>query len=157
MIAETQKNISQLVEINRALAHDLDVSRRVIAELGRDRETQCQHAVGPTVGTGIEVPGKLTEELRRENARLKRELAEEQRLSQTIRREMEVVLGDAEMAWERARYSEEQNGTLLAHFQRLEQERDDAVLQLEESTAAMDEIRHRLFTLPEEVSPRWLE
>ena len=38
MTDETKKRITQLVEINRALAHDLDVSRRIVAELGNDRD-----------------------------------------------------------------------------------------------------------------------
>jgi hypothetical protein len=38
MIENIKKHISQLGEINRALVHDLDVSRRIAAELGRDRD-----------------------------------------------------------------------------------------------------------------------
>ena len=38
MIESIEKRLSQLAEINRALAHDLDISRRVAAELGRERD-----------------------------------------------------------------------------------------------------------------------
>lgn len=38
MIENIKERLSQLVEINRALAHDLDVSRRVAARLGRERD-----------------------------------------------------------------------------------------------------------------------
>ncbi len=38
MVSDTNRKLTQLVEINRALAHDLDLSRRLSSELSRDRD-----------------------------------------------------------------------------------------------------------------------
>ena len=37
-IAQTKDNLNELLEVNQALAQDLDVSRRLVAELGRERD-----------------------------------------------------------------------------------------------------------------------
>lgn len=44
MITEIRKHLRQLAEINNALAQDLDVSRRVAAELSRERDTALRDA-----------------------------------------------------------------------------------------------------------------
>ena len=41
-IAEPKERELELVEINRALAQDLDTSRRLLAELGRERDALRQ-------------------------------------------------------------------------------------------------------------------
>jgi len=144
MIEEAKRRVTQLLEINRALTHDLDIGHRNAAQLARERDQLSAEV----------------EELRAENQRLQNPgaqpdceidaealacaLEEEQQRGEIMGREMDVLLQDCEAARNRAYQAEESARALAAHLRDLEQERDNARMQLDESTMAMQAIRHRL-------------
>jgi chromosome segregation ATPase len=115
MIREMKKSISQLVEINRALALDLDISRQAVARVSRERD------------------------------QLSEKVAE-------ILWERKKLLRSAEKAAQKANMAEEQLRRSKDRLHQVEKERDQIILQLEESNIAMDEIRSRLTCLPEKES-----
>ena len=116
-VAEMKSHVTQLIETNRALAHDLDTSRRIVAE--RDRE---RHTAG----------GEL--------AKMREQLASEQRAAQRMRRERKVLLHDAAAGKAQANRVQDQFRKLALRLRDLERERDALRGELDETSAAMDEI-----------------
>jgi len=127
-LADVKKYIARLVETNRALASDLDASRRVAASLGHQRDafeletTRLrseleQSALGPT----------NSDSWRQQTRQLRAELAEQQR--------------ELEQNQARLRRAEERVSTLTAALGRAERERDAMRRELEEFRDAMDRIR----------------
>lgn len=116
-VAEMKSHVTQLIETNRALAHDLDTSRRIAAE--RDRE---RHEVG----------GQLVS--------MREQLADEQRAAKRWRRERKVLLHDAAAGKAQANRVQDRFRTLALRLRNLEQERNELKGELDETSAAMDEI-----------------
>jgi chromosome segregation ATPase len=138
MTGDIKKRLTQLVEINRALADDLDVSRRIVAEVGNERdalrarvevlETEIEMAVpgdmaGKTSGTG-------------------------ESTTEDLSREWERALRGAEAATSRANLAEERLRIVAQRLCELEEERDSYKLKVDEMAEAMSEIRYRLAELP---------
>ncbi len=149
MISETKKRLTHLVEINRALSSDLDMSRRMITKLGRERDTLRGRVDTLEVEVANVTFGDTTEESPYDMEKMREELLEERYKLDAICRERDIALRDAETARARANLSEQRFRTLSNQVGEIEQERDDVVYQLEESNAAIDEIRCRLLSLPE--------
>lgn len=147
MIAETKNQLSQLVEINRALSHDLDQSNRKGALLAREREdllVENERLRAEIRRAALERAGDRarTDERSFEHRSYVRELEE-------MRRELDSLLQDAEAARARAHQAEERQRALLAQVHKVERERDALNAQLEESLGFVDEIKSRLLELPE--------
>jgi chromosome segregation ATPase len=139
MITEIKERLKQLAEVNSALAQDLDVSRRVAAKLGRERDS-LREQVKQLTRQQTPDPGA---------DRLQRELALQRRQLKEFSREQDTALRDAQAARTRANLADERLTELWARLHQVEQERDEAMSQLSESTSAMDEIRSRLLNLPD--------
>jgi chromosome segregation ATPase len=148
MLADIKRHIAQLAETNRALVDDLDASRRIAAELGRERDALQLHV------------GRLQEELERqrytvateqrgEGERARQELARERQEAEALRHEREALQRDAETAELRSRLLEDRLQQLTAELLAAEDERDELRAQLQDSTGTMDEILRCL----EQVTP----
>ena len=137
MTGDIKKRLSQLVEINRALADDLDVSRRIVAQLGSERdalqarvevlETEVAMAPADTARETAGTRGKAKDELNRE---------------------WERAMRGAEAATARANLAEERLRALSQRLCELEEERDTYKSKVDEMADAMAEIRYRLADLP---------
>jgi chromosome segregation ATPase len=127
-LVDVKKYIARLVETNRALASDLDASRRVAASLGHQRdafelestrlrsELEQSAALGPS-----------SDSVRQQTRQLRAELAEQQR--------------ELEQNQARLRRAEERISSLTAALGRAELERDAMRRELEEFKDVMDQIR----------------
>jgi chromosome segregation ATPase len=139
MLTEIKRHIAQLAETNRALVDDLDASRRIAAELGRERDALQAHV------------SRLQEELERQrhtvvteqrgqDERARQELARGRQEADDLRREREALQRDAESAESRAQLLEQRLEQLTAELLVAEDERDELRAQLQDSTGTMDEI-----------------
>jgi chromosome segregation ATPase len=142
MIAETKKKVVQLVEINRALAYDLDLSHRKTARLARERDAlreeveQLRGEVRAHRAASAQTADPLRDELEQalrlvEALRFRLEDAEQLRVESTAR----------------AAQAEEQLDLVLSDLSRAEQERAVLRLQLEESEGSLEQIRVHLLDL----------
>lgn len=148
MIAETKNRLAQVVEINRALSQDLDVSRRQVAEISRDRDALRQKV--ETLEGQIQDAAFAPEprSTRNEIESIREELTEAWRQTNMMMEEQTELMERAEHAQNRADQAEQQLHSMLVHLQRVEQERNQLSVSLEESQAAMMEIHTRLVQLP---------
>lgn len=145
MINETTKNIEQLIEINRALAHDLDVSRRFIAEISRERD-----ALRNEIDTLMEKwEQAAVNAAPAEMDMMKRDLANQQRQITHMVEQRQGLIRETKAAMERKKQAEERLRLLLHKFHEMKDERDAYAIQLEESTAAMSEIKNQLTQMPQ--------
>jgi chromosome segregation ATPase len=152
MINETAKHISQLVEINRALAEDLDVSRRFVADLGRERDSLTkqvkelkvarQHAVSNDSG--------IVEKMRYEVGHMRQNLKKSQGEIDILVSERDEILRTADIAINRADTADEYLRDLLAKYHEVEKDRDAYRMIVQGSSSAIEELRHRL-----SASPSW--
>ncbi|MBW2277117.1 MAG: hypothetical protein JRF63_06470 [Deltaproteobacteria bacterium] len=143
MTNEIKMQIDQLVEMNRALAHDLDLSHRIVAELSGERDSLREHV--ERLESGIKSRG---EALRRSETlgagRMTNELGRWRREAEELDRRRNAAVRQAEEADLRTHGVEQRLRELTLRFGSVEEERDDFRLQLGEMTEAMDEIRLRL-------------
>lgn len=144
---ETKKRLSQLVEINRALAHDLDVSRRIVAELGNERDAlkdrvERLESEVEVAGSGLEHQGQLSAK------KILGELKEVRGIMKEVREERDCALRGVEAATARANKAEDKLKAMASRMNELEKERDIYMLKVDEMAEAMIEIRYRLSELP---------
>jgi len=130
MTGEIKLQIEQLVEMNRALAHDLDLSHKIVAKLSNERDSLRAHV--ERLESGMHGRGAVRQ--RQESAGMQRQR------NQAMRR--------AEEADRRASRVEQRLRELALRFGEVEEERDGFRLQLDEMNDAMEEIRLRLSQLP---------
>ena len=96
MLAEIKQHIAQLAETNRAMVDDLDASRRIAAELGRERDA-LQRAVEAAAGRTALLEERLRElaaellEAERERDDLQDQLRESSGTMDEILRCLELV------------------------------------------------------------------
>jgi chromosome segregation ATPase len=140
-ITEMKKYIATLVETNRALASDLDSSRRVAATLGHQRDSLELEVARLRSDLDASAMAGGPDHWRREAEQLREELAEQKRELGQLRRERDERLRNAERDQARMRRAEERITSLTAALGRTEEERDVAQSQLEEAMDALDEIR----------------
>jgi chromosome segregation ATPase len=149
MITETKKRLTHLVEINRALSSDLDISRRMITNLSRERDAlrsrvdTLENEIESVTFAGTPKVSQCDVEGVRE------ELLQEQYKVNAICKERDIALRDAETAKARCNLTEQRFRSLIGQLDEVKLERDEVMVQLEESNAAFDEIRYRLVNLPE--------
>lgn len=145
MITEAKRHVSQLLEINRALTHDLDISHRNAAKLARERDALADEvdSLRSQIDTTDESGGGAW--TRQPTDDLALELDEERNANEQLRAEIDVLLRDCEAARTRAYQAEERARDLTLLLRQVEEERDAARDQLGESTQAMESIRHRLY------------
>ena len=148
MIAEFKMQVSQLIEINQALAHDLDVCHRKAAELARAKEALQDDNEALQIEVKRLAAQERDEGAARVEEQLRGEVKDRQRELARLRHDLEVQRRDAEVARMRATHAEEQFRLQRVKLDQLEQERDALKDQLDESVAAMDEIRSHLIALP---------
>ena len=132
MLTETKERIAQLVEINRGLAQDLDVSRRVVADISRERDVLREYV--ETLQSELQYKGAMSD-----RAQLQQTIAMEE-----IHQERARVVHEAESVNARVAEVERQVISLASQLRQMAEERDDALYQLAETTAAMEEIHSRL-------------
>ncbi len=144
MMDDTLRRLSQLVEINRSLADDLDASRRAAAAAERERD-RLRDEVESLRETVSELRAQdATGQLRREVRQLAGELLQAKEALVRVAAERESLADDIERSRARARMAEQRMSSGAGQLRRLEQERDELRQQLQESFLAMDEIRRRL-------------
>ncbi len=143
VVAETNKNIYQLVEINRALAQDLDLSRRMVAELSRECD-EYRDELDKLRNKLLDGRPPVMNNARLERDRVQHELSIRERETEKMRGEMDFLSRDTAAARTRAEKAEERLELIMTEFESVVRERDDAMNELAESTAAMEEIKHRL-------------
>lgn len=142
IVAETNKGLMQLVEINRALAHDLDLSRRMVAELSREKEDllneneilrieQQQFQMTENVWPRKEERGAVGS-------------GDGDRLQEELRKKLHLAERDTVAERARADMAEQQLRLLESEFESLVRERNSIRARLDESNLAMEEIRYRL-------------
>jgi chromosome segregation ATPase len=126
-LADLKKYITMLVETNRALASDLDASRRVAASLGHQRdafELETNRLRSELEQTTLSCnPDSWRQQIRQ----LRAEAAEQQR--------------ELEQNQARLGRAEERVSTLTTALARAERERDAARRELEDFRDVMDQIR----------------
>ena len=139
MIAETHRRIAQLVEMNRALVHDLDLSRKATAQLARERDALRQQ-----VETYRVQIARREAVDRDENEVLGRRLMETERELSEIRDQLEILQREQAAAGDQA---EEDLALALRTLEQLKRERDDLKQQLDESLASLEQIHFSLLDL----------
>jgi len=144
MIAETKKKLTQLVEINSVLASDLNECRRKIVELSQERDilkekvVELEQSVSSQHAMGVQTDNfRKTEQLRRR-------VVQEQKRAEEMRHERDLALRHMDEEKARADLSEQRLHTLTMKLREVVRERNTIMTQLDESTAAMDEIRYYL-------------
>jgi len=143
-VTEIAQHVSTLVETNRALVSDLDITRRIVAEISRERDALREqierlqaNAPGPRLVHDDEEPALGAGEMRRQ-------LAEQMQQMHSLRRERDELLRDAQDARVRLRSSEDRASALSIELDEVARDRDDILVQLDQASAAMDEIREYL-------------
>lgn len=131
-ICDLKKRLTQLIEVNHALSHDLDMSRRSVAELGRERDLLKKRVVEMEDSSQAQIYSIQTK------------MTKEQNKSMFFEREREELKRDIAEARERMVAAEQQVYRLARKVKESEQEKDALKSQLDESMEAMDEIRHWL-------------
>ncbi len=142
---DIQRRLDQLVATNRALASDLDVSRRMLADLGRERDTLARTA---------RTLERAVQDARREAADaapLRGELQELRSMVDLQRRHIESLseqAADTEQLLERERHrvraAEDGARRATRALHDMSCERDELARELADSLDAMDEIRDHL-------------
>jgi chromosome segregation ATPase len=145
MIAEAKQRIAQLVEVNRALTCDLDISHRNEAEAARQRDRLLDQVAALKVEVEQLKTNRPVDQASGDLDSLRGELAREQDRSAELQRELDVVLLDSQAVRARAYRAEESLRLVDSRLEQLEEERNLAVAQLGDSTAAMEDIRCRLY------------
>lgn len=159
MTDDIRKRLSQLVEINRALAHDLDMSRRIIAELGNERDSLIARIESLEVEIADAAHRETEDKSRSDSVDLQCELIEERQKLREMNRQWTHTLKETEAAAQRANLAEERLYSLTTLLRETEEERDSYKVQIDEMTEAMDEIKYNLANLcyaPPAVSNPWL-
>lgn len=153
MIIDIKEKLNQLIEINRGLVNDLDISRSVIAKLGREHDTLLEQVEG----------------LRKENRDLQDkymkceqqylpdqfqpQMLQDQQKVDEIRYELELAWQRVDQEKERAEHYEARVDALTRHLCEFAREHDEVLIQLDESETALNEIRNHLkSSLDEEIS-----
>jgi chromosome segregation ATPase len=143
-VTEIAQHVSTLVETNRALVSDLDITRRVVAEISRERDALREqverlqsHAPGPRLVDSDEEP-------RNELELMRGKLAEQMQQVNILRRERDSLLREARDAGARLRSTEDRASALSIELEQVAQDRDDVLVQLDQASSAMDEIREYL-------------
>lgn len=145
MIEEAKRRVTQLLEINRALTHDLDISHRNAAKLARERDALADEVDSLRSQIDLADQPRSAAPAGQPDTEALMALAEEQHINEQLRAEIDVLLRDCEAARSRAYQAEERARVLAARLHQVEEERDAAEYQLGESTQAMESIRHRLY------------
>lgn len=143
-VAEMKRQVAQLIESNRILVQDLNESRRDAARLGRQRDT-LQDAVD-RLRSALRAAGEHAAGPHVELEAMRRRLAQELRDGEQMRREHALLLRDAAATRMQGGASEQTLRTLSAQLQTVTRERDMANEQLDEATAALDDVRVHLRT-----------
>lgn len=143
-VTEIAQHVSTLVETNRALVDDLDITRRIVAEISRERDALREqverlqaNAPGPRLVQGRDGSPLEVEEIRRQ-------LADQMQQVHVLRRERDTLLRDAEAANARLRSTEDRASALSIELEEVARDRDDILVQLDQASVAMDEIREYL-------------
>jgi chromosome segregation ATPase len=152
MMDDTLRRLSQLVEINRNLADDLDASRRAAASAERQRDRLQAEVESLRAKVSDLKSQDISGQLRREVKKMASELLDTRQELERILREREAISADIEAARARVRLADQRLRAGAEQLRRVEQERDDLRQQLEESFLAMDEIKRRLALNVEETS-----
>jgi len=126
-LADVRKYIARLVETNRALASDLDASRRVAASLGHQRDAFELETTRLRSELEQAALSSHSDSWHQQTRQLRTELAEQQR--------------ELEQNQARLRRAEERVSTLTVALGRAERERDAIQRELDEFRAAMQQIR----------------
>jgi uncharacterized coiled-coil DUF342 family protein len=152
-VTEIAQHVSTLVETNRALVSDLDITRRIVAEISRERDalreqvaTLKASAPGPRLVHDGEASGPDVEKMRRQ-------LAEQMQQLHVLHRERDDLLRDARDAHARLRSTEDRASALSIELEEVARDRDDILLQLDQASAAMDEIREYLQGSVDQMGP----
>lgn len=142
MIAETKRRVVQLVEINRALTYDLDLSHRKTARLARERDAlrreveqlRCEAQISPAAPAA-------------EDPALREDLQQAIRCVEQLRFELQDAEQARAAASARAERAEHELHVALAELSRSEEDREVLRLQLDESVGTLEEIRVHLIDL----------
>ena len=126
-LADVRKYIARLVETNRALASDLDASRRVAASLGHQRDAFELETTRLRSELEQSALNSNSDSWRQQTRQLRTEFAEQQR--------------ELEQNQARLRRAEERVSTLTVALGRAERERDAVRRELQEFRDAMKQIR----------------
>ena len=144
MITDTKKQLTQLVEINSELANDLDLCRRKITELNRERDTLTEKVARLEEENRAQYPVDYRSVKVHETEQLQRQVMQTQRKAEEMRRERDLAVRRTDEEKERADLAEQRLHTLTMKLREVVWERNEIMTQLDESTAAMDEIRYHL-------------
>lgn len=144
MITDTKKQLTQLVEINSELANDLDVCRRKITELNRERDTLTEKVARLEEKNGARFSADCRSVNVHDTEQLRRQVMQTQRKAEEMRRERDLAIRRTDEEKERADLAEQRLHTLTMKLREVVWERNEIMTQLDESTAAMDEIRYHL-------------
>ena len=139
-ISDMKKYVTTLVETNRALASDLDASRRVVAEVGRERDVLRREVARLRGESEDSVLAQSVERWRQDVEQLRGALADERGQLDELRQVRDELQRGADEERARLQRAEAQIDELTLALHRVEQERDSVQLQLEEATAALAEI-----------------
>jgi chromosome segregation ATPase len=143
-VTEIAQHVSTLVETNRALVNDLDITRRIVAEISRERDAlreQVERLQASAPGPRL-LENSPDRPLDLEAVR--GQLAEQMQQVHSLRRERDDLLRDAEDARARLRSTEDRASALCIELEEVGRDRDDLLSQLDQASAAMDEIREYL-------------
>lgn len=143
-VTEIAQHVSTLVETNRALVNDLDITRRVVAEISRERDAlreQVERLAGNAPAVSSDDAG---ETLGLELELLRSKLAEQLQRVNVLRRERDEAVRDAKANDARLRSTEDRASALSIELEEVARDRDDILVQLDQASAAMDEIREYL-------------
>jgi len=144
MMDDTLRRLTQLVEINRTLADDLEASRRTAAAVERERDRLQAETQELREKVSLLRSRDASGQLRREVKKMAGELLHARQQLERIAEERESFAADLESARARAHLAEQRNRSGAEQLRRVERERDELEKQLQESFLAMDEIRRRL-------------
>ena len=126
-MSEKDDQISQLVEINRALAHDLDVVRRSASALGRERDELLSQIEELSNKESESDTSISVEYLMREIAEIRADFTKEKEYSENVRGHLEKCISD-----------------LYSYYIDVQKTRDVILEELKQAKSAMKEVLYRL-------------
>ena len=143
-IEDMKQSVATLVETDRALASDLDASRRVVGSIGRKRDALRRDISRLRCESERAMSAETVGEWRDDVERLTRTLERERSQLAELQDAQTQLLRDAERDREDLHHADERIAALTVALHRAEQERDAARLELQEAKSAMAEIRSSL-------------
>ena len=156
MTTEIKDRISQLAEINRALAEDLDVSHKIVAkQSGEQEELRRQIDELNREIRRLDSSRSGTEaSSRREVERLRMALSESQREVAKLTHERNAMFQDLAESRRRADMAERKLYALAEQYVGLEAEKKDIEIQFNELSTAMKDIRYNLISCCQSSDPQ---